>query len=235
MAPLQIGSLVFAYQPVDALGPLDLLNCSSKAIMEAMNVVSPVDEKTFAKAPEIVFHHIGVNRDPVTLDNTCVTLVPSTTVDECPELDCLIVGGPDPTRFELDPKFAELIRRHVAAGKMLFTNCTGAAVVAAAGVLDGKNATINNVAYQFMKYKYPQVNWTNDKKWVMDGNIWTAGGAMAGLDMVCHWVKETFGQDVLNYGASLLDYEPRDIDGIQNVIPKRYDENGKQLWTHAFP
>ncbi|KAF4974863.1 hypothetical protein FDECE_18625 [Fusarium decemcellulare] len=86
-----------------------------------------------------------------------------------------------------------------------------------------------------VKKKYPNVKWTNDKKWVVDGNIWTGGGAVAGMDMFSYWLKENFGLDVLTQGASFLDYEPRDIDGVLDVIPKRYDESGKQLPTHEFP
>ncbi|KAM6514405.1 hypothetical protein FALCPG4_015551 [Fusarium falciforme] len=123
--------------------------------------------------------------------------MPSTTMDKCPELDILLVGGPNPINFKLHPKHADFIRKHVAAGKLLFTNCTGAAVVASTGVLDGKNATINNIAFQLMKQIYPNVKWANDKKWVMDGNIWTSGGAVSGIDMFSYWIRENYGLNVL--------------------------------------
>ncbi|KAM5377902.1 hypothetical protein ACJZ2D_004806 [Fusarium nematophilum] len=180
MAPIHFGSLLFDYQPIDVLGPTDLVNSANKEYMQFISTISPVSEETIARAPEIIFHHIG-----------------------------------------LHPKQADFIRRHVAAGKTLFTNCTGSAVVASTGVLDGKKATINNVAYQLMKQVYPEVKWTNETKWVVDGNIWTAGGAVAGMDMFAHWLKENFGLDVLTHAASLLDFEPRDINGVLNVIPKR--------------
>ncbi|KAM5354887.1 hypothetical protein ACJ41O_001533 [Fusarium nematophilum] len=234
MAPIHFGSLLFDYQPIDVLGPTDLVNSANKEYMQFISTISPVSEETIARAPEIIFHHIGVTLEPVHLTST-LTIVPTDTVDDCPELDYLLVGGPDPANFKLHPKQADFIRRHVAAGKTLFTNCTGSAVVASTGVLDGKKATINNVAYQLMKQVYPEVKWTNETKWVVDGNIWTAGGAVAGMDMFAHWLKENFGLDVLTHAASLLDFEPRDINGVLNVIPKRYDESGKQLFTHAFP
>jgi transcriptional regulator GlxA family with amidase domain len=193
-----------------------------------------IDPEVLSRTSDFTFHHIGVTCDPVSLASSSITLVPSTTVDECPELDILLLGGPDPVNFELHPKFADLIRNHVAAGKLLFTTCTGAAVAAAAGVLDGKKATINHAVIPFVKQKFPNVNWTDEKKWVVDGNFWTAGGAVAGMDMFAHWLEEKFGLDVLIVGSSLLDYEPRDIDGILNVFPKRFDESGKQLPTHSF-
>ncbi|KAF4974209.1 hypothetical protein FZEAL_8847 [Fusarium zealandicum] len=234
MAPIHFGCLVYDYQAIDVLGPTDVLNSSSKLYMQAMSSITGAKQETIDRAPEFVFHHVGISLEPVALASSSMSMVPTTTVDDCPELDCLLIGGPDPVNFELHPKFADLIRRHAAAGKLIFTNCTGSMVLASTGVLDGKNATINNVAYSIMTQKYPNVKWTIGKKWVVDGNIWTAGGAVAGMDMFSHWIKENFGLDVLSVGASLLDFEPRDIDGVVSVIPKRFDENGKPLSTYVF-
>ncbi|KAI0424311.1 class I glutamine amidotransferase-like protein [Xylaria sp. FL1042] len=234
MAPITLGALVYNYQAIDVLGPTDLLNSASAGLLNHLKVYAPIDEKTISEAPDVTFHHIGLNRDPVPFLSSSVTVLPTTTVDECPELDILLLGGPNPARFELDPKFAEFIRRHVAAGKLLFTTCTGAYVAALAGVLDGKNATINHVEYEWVKKRFPKVKWTTEKQWVVDGNLWTGSGAVAGMDMMAHWIKENFGFDVLTVGAMGLDYEPRDIDGLLTVLPKRYDANGKQISTHVF-
>ncbi|KAG8162084.1 hypothetical protein KVR01_007849 [Diaporthe batatas] len=235
MAPIHFGCLVFEYQPIDVLGITDLVSSADKKYLQQISALSHISEETVARAPEIVVHHIGATLDPVRLATSSLTIVPTTTADECPELDYLLLGGPDPSTLNLHPKLADFIRNHVAAGKTLFTNCTGAAVAAMTGVLDGRKATINNLGYEPMKMMYPKVEWTIEKKWVVDGNIWTAGGAVSGMDMLAHWLKENFGLDVLICAAAMLDFEPRDIDGVQNVIPKRYDESGKQVFTHAFP
>ena len=57
--------------------------------------------------------------DPVLMTSN-ISLVPTTTVDDCPPLDYLLIGGPDPMTFKLDEKFADFIRKHVAAAKRLF-------------------------------------------------------------------------------------------------------------------
>ncbi|KAI0549693.1 class I glutamine amidotransferase-like protein [Xylaria curta] len=230
---ITIGALVYNYQAIDVIGPTDLINSSSQRILDAIKVYAPIDETTFSKAPQVVLHHVGLTKEPVTLSSH-VTIVPTTTVDNCPELDVLILGGPNPVDFKLNPKYAEFIRRHVASGKALFTTCTGAFVAALAGVLDGKNATINHVEYEWVKKRFPQVKWTVEKQWIVDGNLWTGSGAVAGMDMVAHWIKENFGDDVLTAGAQGLDYEPRDVDGLLTVLPKRYDANGKQISTHVY-
>ncbi|KAI0465520.1 class I glutamine amidotransferase-like protein [Xylaria cf. heliscus] len=231
---ITLGALVYDYQAIDVIGATDLLNSASKEILEALKTYMPIDEQTFAQAPEVVFHHIGVTKEPVSLLSSRLTIVPTTTVDECPELDILLLGGPNPDGFHLHPKYAEFIRRHVATGKPVLTTCTGAFVAALAGVLDGKNATINHIEYAWIKKRFPKVNWTNKKQWVVDGNLWTGSGAVAGMDMMAHWIKENYGHKVLTMGALGLDFEPRDVDGLATVLPKRYDENGNQISTHVY-
>lgn len=233
MARIQFGALVYNYQAIDVIGPIDLLGSASKDLVDALLYFGPIAQSTIDRAPQFDFHHIGINRDPVLLTGS-ISIVPTTTVDECPELDILLIGGPNPVGFELHPKYADFIRGHVAAGKLLFTNCTGSYVVASTGVLDGKNATINNIEFEYAKKQYPKVRWTVDKKWVVDGNIWTGSGAVAGMDMFSYWLKENYGLDVLTLGALGLDYEPRDIDGRLNAFPKRYDASGKQISTHVY-
>lgn len=214
MAPFVIGSLTYLYQAVDVIGPLDILSSGSKQLLQGLQTYNPdIDEATVAHAPEFVYYHIGLTLDPVQLTGG-VQIVPNCTVYDCPGLDCLLLGGPDPDSFTLDPRFAEFIRRHVASKKLLFTNCTGSFVAASAGVLDGKRATINNLEYEWVKYRFPNVSWTKDTKWVVDGDIWTAAGAVAGMDMFSHWLKEKYGKEISTWSAAGLDFEPRDINGL---------------------
>lgn len=234
MSPVHVGTLAFAYQVVDAVGPLDLLSSADKSAFRTNREYGPVSDELIDQAPEFVFHHIGVSRDPVLLGTSQMTLIPTTTVADCPELDILIVPGPYLGNFDLHPKHADFIRRHVAAGKLLWTTCTGASLVASTGVLDGKSATVNNIEYTWVRDRWPKVNWTRDKKWVVDGCIWTGGGAVAAMDMVAHWLKEEYGLPVLVQAASTLDYEPRDGDGMFTILPARYDDEGKRISTHSF-
>ena len=234
MAPLQIGILVYAYQVVDSAGPSDLLFSATKPVLEVLNIYGPVPSETIAKAPEFTFHYIGASNDSVVLGTSQMTIVPSTTVNDCPQLDILIVPGPRIDGFKLDPRQADFIRKHNASGRKIWTTCTGAGVLASTGVLDGKNATVNHLEYEWVKKEWPKVNWTKEKKWVIDGNLWTAAGAYTGTDMAAYWLKENYGLDVLTQTCLSLDYEPRDSNGLFNVLPKRYDGEGKQISTHVF-
>ncbi|KAH7261622.1 class I glutamine amidotransferase-like protein [Fusarium tricinctum] len=219
MTTIHVGILVYDYQAIDIVGPVDLLHSANAGFLEVSKVFGPIDDGVISRAPNFIFHHVGITKEPFHLFTSAITLTPTTTVDEC---------------FEMHPKYVNLIHRHINARKLLFTTCTGSAVLASTGLLDGKNATINHAEYSWAKENYPAVKWTKERKWVVDGNIWTGAGAIAGMDMVAHWLKERFGQDILTYAARNLDYEPRGIDGVSPMIPKRYDESGKQLSTHEF-
>jgi transcriptional regulator GlxA family with amidase domain len=234
MAPIQFGILAVAYQVVDSAGPTDLLASASKSALRTIREYVPIGDDLISRAPEFEFHHIGVTRDSVDLGTSQMTIVPTTTVDECAELDILLVGGPYLGTFDLHPKHADLIRRHVAAGKLLFTTCTGASLVASTGVLDGRKATVNNIEYEWVRKRWPKVKWTREKKWIVDGNIWTGSGAIAATDMVAYWLKDNYGLDVLIQAAATLDYEPRDADGLFNVFPQRFDSKGEKISTHVF-
>ena len=139
-----------------------------------------------------------------------------------------------PEGFKFPSDYVKLIKRHIESGKTLFATCTGAYALATTGLLNGRNATVNNSEYNQIAAESPQVRWSGEKRWVVDRNIWTSGGAMAGMDMIAHWIKETFALDVLIAGARCLDYEPRDIDGMHTVILQRYDSEGKHVSTHVF-
>ncbi|KAH8816949.1 putative intracellular protease 1 [Xylogone sp. PMI_703] len=211
MVPISFGILCIEYQAIDVTGPMDILFNASKQMLSAYNYLGVVPEGAIEKASPIIFHHIGETLDPVPLTGS-MKIVPSTTCDDCPELDYLLVGGPRPPS-QISPTFIKFVQKHVAAGKGVFTTCTGAMAIAPAGVLDGKNATVNRSLLDIAKNLYPSVKWTKEKQWIMDGNIWTSGGACAGMDMIAYWIEQTFGKDVASVSYELLDFEPRDVNG----------------------
>ena len=232
---IHFGALVYKYQAMDVVGPFDLLNTAGRGVAEYVYSHGGTSKETVEKAPNFIFHHIGESFEPVELLTSNFHLYPTDTIDNPPEIDYLLIGGPMPETFEFPPKYIDFIKRHHAAGKTIFTTCTGASALASTGILDGKNATVNNVEYNWIAKRYPKVKWSKAKKWVIDGNIWTGGGAVAGMDMFAHWIEKKFGKDLLIASAINLDYEPRDINGIAGIIPFRYDASGKQIATNVFP
>lgn len=215
MAPIQFGILMMPYQLTDCAMPLDILvSCSKAALagMEAVGFPAGVSEKGI---PEFQYHYIAPkNLDPIKLYTAGFTTLPTTTCADCPKLDYLLIGGPEPSYIQALPEeITKFLQERVKELKILFTTCLGGMVAAAAGVLDGVEATTNHGALPIAKQMLPNTKWTK-KQWVVseDGKFWTAGGACAGMDMFAHWVIENYGLEVATYGFAALDYQPRGQD-----------------------
>lgn len=88
------------------------------------------------------------------------------------------------------------------------------------GLLDGLNATTNHEAIAIAREFAPNVKWTAEKNWVVDGKFWTAGGACAGIDIIAYWVMENYDKDIAEAGFAALAYEPRDVNGKQVVLKR---------------
>ena len=195
---------------LDCAGPLDILSSTSKEYIRNMEEALGKNSPSISeKGIDIEFHHISKTLEPVTLTGN-FKCQPTTTIDTCPRLDYLLVGGPSP-QYRLPPSFVEFLQKRIKEVKILFATCTGGMVLAEAGVLDGRHATANHGVLPMVEKMFPQVNWVK-KQWVVDGNLWTAGGACAGMDMFAHWVMTNYGMDVARMGFSALDFEPRDIN-----------------------
>ena len=146
MAPLNLGVLMVPYQTLDVAGPLDILSACSKAMIGPLEAAGfPGVAGLTEKSIDIEFHHINETMEPVAL-TAGIKALPSTTCDDCPPLDYLLIGGPDPFTYRLSDRFADFLPTHVKAGKGIFATCTGPLAISPSGILDGKNATTNHGA-----------------------------------------------------------------------------------------
>ena len=84
MATIQFGILAFAYKVIDTIGPIDLLFSANRIAFQFNREYGPVSDELISQAPQFTFHHIGVTRDPIQLGTGNLTIIPTTTVDECP-------------------------------------------------------------------------------------------------------------------------------------------------------
>ncbi|KAF2024318.1 class I glutamine amidotransferase-like protein [Setomelanomma holmii] len=141
-------SLVYKYQTMNVAGPFDFINLASRRVAEYGHSHGAVSQSTIDAAHNFHFHHISETLDAGELMSSGFKITPTDTLDDAPELDYLLIGGPMPETFEFPARYVEFIKHHHAAGKTILTTCTGAAALASTGLLDGKNATVNNVEYK---------------------------------------------------------------------------------------
>ncbi|QBF33265.1 DJ-1/PfpI family protein [Thalassococcus sp. S3] len=128
--------------------------------------------------------------------------------------DLLLVPGGRGTRALVKDKgMLDRIARSCAACDHVLSVCTGSAVLAKAGVLDGRRATTNKAAFEQMMTHGPEVDWVREARWVEDGKFFTASGVSAGMDMALAVIAKLDGMEAAEQVAIWAEYEwHRDAD-----------------------
>lgn len=119
-------------------------------------------------------------------------------LDAIDEADTVLVPNrPDP---ETTPSQAVLVavRRAAERGARLMSFCTGAFTLAEAGVLDGRRATTHWRWAEAFTARYPRVRLEPDSLYIDDGDVLTAAGSAAALDLGLHLVRSDHGAEVAN-------------------------------------
>jgi transcriptional regulator GlxA family with amidase domain len=101
--------------------------------------------------------------------------------------------------------------------------CTGAAVLAAAGLLDGVAATSNQSVFGWVTGKGPRVLWNNVSRWVDSGHYATSAGVSAGTDMGFHLVARLAGRAVAEDAARAAKYDWHRDPGKPIFYPQQAD------------
>jgi transcriptional regulator GlxA family with amidase domain len=114
-----------------------------------------------------------------------------------PDIDTLlVVGGMQPWEPGTKPAVIDWIRRRSRAVRRLGGVCTGAFVLADAGLLDGRRATTHWHFADLLAQRYPAVNVDADPIFIKDNTIYTCAGVTSGMDLALALVEEDFGTDV---------------------------------------
>ena len=108
----------------------------------------------------------------------------------------IVAGAPVRPLPEVDERLVPWLRRRHARIPTVVSICTGAFVLAAAGVLDGRRATTHWMFLDELRARYPAVRVVDDGIFVKDGGVWTSAGITAGIDLTLSLVEEDHGHRV---------------------------------------
>ncbi len=123
--------------------------------------------------------------------------------------DTLIVSGDNECRLPPD-SLIEYVRKSMTTSRRIASICTGAFVLAEAGVLDGRRATTHWYHARSFQQRYPLVKMEEDRIFITDGQVWTSAGMSAGLDLALAVIEKDLGRDVaLNIARKLVIYQRR--------------------------
>jgi transcriptional regulator GlxA family with amidase domain len=142
--------------------------------------------------------------------------------------DTIIVPGAQ--RFVQKPAtdLVSWLTKAAPRARRVVSVCTGAYVLAAAGLLDGRRATTHWMYARRMHQKYPNVKVFSDRIWVKDGPIYTSAGVTAGIDLALELVEEDFGPKLaLSIARSLVVYLRR--PGGQSQFSSLIDTQREEL------
>jgi len=114
---------------------------------------------------------------------------------DSPQLEIIMIPGGGGTRTEVrNPAMLEFLRRQDRKTDWTTSVCTGSAVLARAGILDGRKATTNKQAYAWATSQSQVVQWQGRARWVVDGKYITSSGVSAGTDMALGLVEKIYGR-----------------------------------------
>jgi cyclohexyl-isocyanide hydratase len=135
--------------------------------------------EVLANVPHSTFHVLGRDQAPVR-DARGLMLIPQMALAEAPQLDLLLVpGGAGVNVLMEDETVLTFVRRQAAGAKFIFSVCTGALILGAAGLLKGRRATTHWASHHLLPVLGARP--VNDRV-VVDGNIVTAAGVTSGID-----------------------------------------------------
>jgi transcriptional regulator GlxA family with amidase domain len=126
---------------------------------------------------------------------------------DAPPYDILLIPGGFGTRQAVG-NTPLLLALTAASRKAAITTtvCTGSALLARTGIMDGRPATSNKVAWDWVVKQGPRVRWQRKARWVDDGDLVTSSGVSAGIDMALSVVARLHGVDMARQAARFMEY-----------------------------
>jgi transcriptional regulator GlxA family with amidase domain len=116
----------------------------------------------------------------------------------------MVVGGDGTREARVDTRLLALLRRAGQRAPRVASVCSGALLLAEAGLLDHKRATTHWCRVAELAQRFPSVQVEPDRIWVRDGRIWTSAGISAGIDLALALITEDLGADVAKAVARQL-------------------------------
>ncbi len=118
----------------------------------------------------------------------------------------LIPGGMGTRKHVYDVELIGAIKKLAVASKYCLTVCTGSALLAQTGLLDGKKATSNKHSLNWVKGFGKDVQWDETARYVQDGKYYTASGVSAGIDMALAFIKDYFDEEKVAAIRARMEY-----------------------------
>jgi len=191
--PINVGAILYpGFEMLDMFGPLEMFSVLG-ADVAAIHMV--------AEQPGAVHAALGA-QGPVG-----PKVIADYGFEDAPHLDLILVPGGFGTFPQLDnPAMLHFLRSRCAQAKTVTSVCTGSALLAKAGVLDGRRATSNKQFFAMCAAQSDAVTWVEEARWVEDGKFITSSGVSAGMDMTLAVIENLLGPNVAETVSKYTEY-----------------------------
>jgi transcriptional regulator GlxA family with amidase domain len=179
---------------------------------ELLDVFGPLE--MFGMAAEDFEIRLIAERGGVVASRQGPKSVINDQLSDAPTLDVLFVPGGTGTRREVDnPVLLDWLKQRSQQAELVISVCTGSALLAKAGVLNGVRATTNKMAFAWAASQSEKVQWQKQARWVEDGKFFTSSGVSAGIDMSLAVIAKLVSQQAAEQAANFAEYDwHRDAD-----------------------
>lgn len=181
---------------------------------ETLDVFGPVE--IFGKIEDSTIYYFSENGGSIS--NQDGIRIETQPLDKLSETDVFFIPGGMGTRVEVNnTELLKQIKSISEQSRFVLTVCTGSAILASTGLLDGRKATSNKRSFDWVKSCSDKVDWIRKARWVVDGKYYTSSGVSAGMDMALGFISDQFGIDEARNIAFRIEYswqEDKNVDGF---------------------
>lgn len=118
----------------------------------------------------------------------------------------LIVGGMGTRQLVEDETYLEVLTSFSDQATWVMSVCTGSALLAKSGILDGRRATSNKLSWSWVITQSDQVTWIEQARWVVDDKFYTSSGVSAGMDMSLGFIADRHDLETALKVANYIEY-----------------------------
>jgi transcriptional regulator GlxA family with amidase domain len=197
-----VGILLFDdVELLDFAGPYEVFSVAGRRQNLDLFTVHAVAQ---ASAPVLARNGLSVN--------------PHYSLEQCPALDILLVPGGYGTRSEMhNTVLLEWIAKRAADAELVLSVCTGALMLARAGLLEGLSATTHAGAFDLLQQLVPNTHIDRQHRVVDNGRVVLSAGVAAGIEMALHVVGKVYGVEHAEETARHIEY-PWQPDGSSIAV-----------------
>ncbi|KAI8870730.1 putative secreted protein [Ramicandelaber brevisporus] len=174
--------------------------------LEILDLFGPLE--LFSLVPGCSIKLVSIDGKPIRTKAAIETVVDYSFDNAPTNPDIFLVPGGLGTRTIVhESVYTDFIKRIGDGAGVVLSVCTGAALLAQAGLLDGRRATTNKRSFAFPMKFGKDIDWVYRARWVEDGKFVTSSGVSAGIDAAAQVIEKVWGPEIARQSVNAAEYD----------------------------